>query len=356
MKFSQDEFKVIGEYTPEGITAPSIPKYNTPITPKENFLRIYRGEKPEWIPMTCDSIVFTPKIISDNIARGMVNDVDKLEKGKEGGLDMFGIEWEFVPQVNGSMVKPGNPILEDANDWEKVIKFPNLDDYDWQACADRNRGIYFDTDRVTFMWIFNGMFERLISFMECQYALIALVDDDQKDAVKALFDRLCDFYDELIDKYATYFHPEVIHFHDDWGSQRAALFSYETCEEMIAPYIKRVVESCHKRGIYFDFHCCGKNEALVPLMIECGVDSWGGQLVNDFDYLYDNYGDKIILGITPDKVRQQVDDEEALASARRFVDKYAAEMDKKPIYTVLRRSVPKIRDGVYEYSREVLGE
>ena len=36
--------------------------------------------------------------------------------------------------------------------------------------------------------------------------------------------------------------------------------------------------------------------------------------------------------------------------------KYAAEMDKKPIYTVLRRSVPKIRDGVYEYSREVLGE
>ena len=37
MKFSQDEFKVIGEYTPEGITAPSIPKYNTPIHQRKTF-------------------------------------------------------------------------------------------------------------------------------------------------------------------------------------------------------------------------------------------------------------------------------------------------------------------------------
>jgi hypothetical protein len=29
---------------------------------------------------------------------------------------MFGIEWEYVPQVGGSMVRPGKPFVEDANE------------------------------------------------------------------------------------------------------------------------------------------------------------------------------------------------------------------------------------------------
>lgn len=358
MKFDSKEITKMGEYTPEGVMAPSIDKYDTPITPRENYLRIYRGEKPEWIPMTCDCIVFNPNIYADNVARATVCEADKSITGREGGThkDIFGIDWVFVPEVGGSMVKPGNPILEDANDWEEVIKFPNMDEWDWEGCAERNRGIYFDTDRTTYMWIFNGMFERLISFMEAQWALVALVDEDQKEAVKALFSRLCDFYDDLIGRFHKYFHVDVIHFHDDWGSQRAPLFSIETVREMIAPYIKRVVESCHKRGIIFDFHCCGKNEMLVPAMIECGIDSWGGQLCNDFDYLYETYGDKIILGIGPDKIRQQVDREEALASGKRFAEKYAYNMDKKPIYAVMRRVTPDLREGVYTETRKVLGQ
>ncbi|MGI6089337.1 MAG: hypothetical protein ACOYBF_05000, partial [Bilifractor porci] len=47
------ELKQVGEYTvmsiygsPEG----KAPKYNYPITPKENMLRMLRGEKPLWVP------------------------------------------------------------------------------------------------------------------------------------------------------------------------------------------------------------------------------------------------------------------------------------------------------------------
>jgi hypothetical protein len=57
-----------------------------------------------------------------------------------GGKDFFGIEWEYIPQVGGSMVRPGKgALLEDVNDWEKVIKFPNLDDYDWEAAPSGSR-------------------------------------------------------------------------------------------------------------------------------------------------------------------------------------------------------------------------
>ena len=41
-----------------------------------------------------------------------------------GGPDMFGIEWEYVPVAGGSMVRPGTPLLEDANDWNQILKLP----------------------------------------------------------------------------------------------------------------------------------------------------------------------------------------------------------------------------------------
>ena len=78
--------------------------------------------------------------------------------------------------------------------------------------------------------------------------------------MKALFSRLCEFYDHYFELLHRYLHPDVIEFHDDWGSQRAPLFSLETCREMLVPYLKRVVESCHKYGMIFQFHCCGKND------------------------------------------------------------------------------------------------
>lgn len=357
MKFNENEMQAIGTYSPEGVVAKEIKKYNSPITPRENYLRVLRREMPEWIPMSCDLVTFNPKILPDNISRGTVMEVDALEKGKEGGKDMFGIDWVFVPTVGGSMVKPGSPLLEDASEWREKVKFPNLDDYDWEGCAERNKGIYIDTDRATFTWIFTGMFERLISFMDMQNALIALVDEDQQDDVKELFSALCDFYDDLIDHYHRYFHVDVLHFHDDWGSQRASLFSLDTCREMLVPYIKRVVDSCHKRGIFFDFHSCGFNMDLVPAMIECGIDCWGGQPMNDFKALNEQYGDKLIIGVltNPDRCPDKLSEEEADRQAKAFLDTYAPGFPEKPVIAVMRRADERLRDSLYKQSRKIFG-
>ena len=357
MRFSEDEMRVTGEWSPELMVAKAIPKYNTPITAKENYYRLFRrDEKCEWIPAHCDCINFNPAIIPDCKARGMVNEVQMLEKGQEGGRDMFGLEWIYEENVGGSMVKSGVYLFDDANDWKDKVVFPNLDEWDWQGCADRNRGIYFDTDRMTEYVQFTGMFERLISFMTMQNALIALMDEDQQDAVKELFDRLCDFYDDLIDHLHRYFHIDMFQFHDDWGSQRGPLINPDTIREMIAPYMKRVVDSCHKRGIIFDFHCCGKNEALVPIMIECGMDQWGGQAVNDFDYIYEKYGDKLVIGITPYDCRTERDVKKADELAKKFVDDYGPGFHQKPFFAVLRRAIPEYRESLYRYGRMALGE
>ena len=51
---------------------------------------------------------------------------------------MFGVNWIFDEAANGSMVVPGSPILEDANDWKEVIKFPDVDSWDWEGSAKKN--------------------------------------------------------------------------------------------------------------------------------------------------------------------------------------------------------------------------
>ena len=324
------------------------------LTPKENYRRVINKEKAAWIPTTHDMLFFDPAIFPDNIARGMVLEAERPAPGFEGGPDMFGVVWEYVPQVMGSMVHGGHPMLKDANDWERVIHFPDLDTFDWQGCSARNKGIYYDTDRPTVMNVVSGLFERLISFMDYEPALMALIDDEQQDAVKALFDRLCVFYDGYIERIADYLHPDVIQFHDDWGSQRSPMFSLELCSEMIMPYLKRVVSSCHSHGIIFEFHCCGKNEPLVPAMAEADIDIWNGQPLNDWDSLIPVYGDRIVFGVSPEKLPEDVSDEDAYESGREFVEKYIGFMDGKPIAVFSRRSHPKQVEAIYHFSREAL--
>ena len=320
-RFTPDELDIIGTLPSKVARFPDQPIYNLPISIKENRDMMFAGKRPMWIPSSADVKMFCPKIIPDNIARGFVIGQETLDRSQYGGKDFFGIEWEFVPEVNGSMVRPGKPFLEDIEDWPEKIKFPDLSKYDWEGCAKINAE-FLDNNLIQ-VWVMNGLFERLISFMEFEGAAMALIDEDQQDAVKALFDRLCDFYDELIDYYAKYFHPYSIYFHDDWGSQRAPFFSLDTCMEMVEPYLKRVVESTHKRGMLFELHCCGQVELLVPAMIAAGVDCWSGQPMNDRKKLVSLYGDKFVFGVPTPEIPEGATDEDIEKLADQFMADYA---------------------------------
>jgi hypothetical protein len=136
------------------------------------------------------------------------------------------------------------------------------------------------------------LFERLISFLDFENAAICLIDEEQKEDVHSFFQKLTDFYCTMIDYAAKYFPAiDAVYFHDDWGAQKAPFFSVDTCREMLAPYIRQIVECCHKNGKFFDFHCCGKSEKMAPIMVECGMDMWCGQPINDKISLIQTYGE-----------------------------------------------------------------
>lgn len=354
-KFDPSELEVIGKYNEKYPHAPQLTKYNTPVTPRENYLRMFRGEKPLWMPAHQDNQYFGPNCLPDVIARGIAGsfNADPVDMDHIGGKDMFGVEWVFVPEVNGSMPKPGFRLVPDIDEWEKYITFPDVSSWDWAGSAERNRD-FIHQGLATSLAIHNGLFERLASITDMEDTLMALIDEDSKPAVHRFLDRLCDLYEEMIDTAVKWFDLDLIWFHDDWGSQRNALFSLETCREMIVPYLKRVTDCAHRNGLYVELHSCGKNEKLVPAMIEGGVDAWRGQAINDKDMLFREYGKDIILGIEPTKLPPDTQDMEQLEKdCRAFVDRYAA---SGRVYSSMFKMPPKSRDFIYKMSRELLAD
>ena len=344
--FSEEELKVVGQFPKTTPIGNIIEKFNTPVTARENYLAFLHNEAPCWLP-NGDYITFCPAIIPDNVARNGVIEATPCEK--QDGLDMFGVQWVFIPTAGGCMVPPGRAILEDANDWPAVIHFPDVDSWDWAGCAERNREFLADRDAPVFMTHYNGLFERLISFMDFENAAVAMIDPEQKDAVKALFSALCDLYIHIIDLEKDYFDMTAILFHDDWGSQKAPFFSIDTYREMILPYIQRLTAHCHSRGIIFELHSCGCSQLLAPAIAESGIDMWRPQPMNDIDKLYELYGDKFKLGVRQPIFAPAATDEEKIAAAKELVAKY--NVPGKYVYTMSHFQDPLFRRTLYRESR-----
>jgi len=346
------DFRQIGEYPSSRPGMPGAPRYSYVISEAENIKRTVFQKKPLYQPTNRDYLTLAPRIHPDNLARGFVVDANPVSREQYGGKDAFGIPWVYVDSVGGSMVVPGDPTLANANDWPQVIRFPDVSQWDWERESRANDPLY-DAHRLTSVWIMNGLFERLISFMDYAPAAMALIDEEQTAAVLALFDRLADFYIDLMEHYRRYYHAGIIYFHDDWGSQNGPIFSLETALRMLVPALRKISDACHKMGMIFEMHSCGRNELLVPAYIAGGADIWAGQPMNDFDKLYDLYGYQIILGV-PCPVPETAAREECRELVRNFLNRYQM---KGPVIAGLPFGPinPFLREELYLQSRALLG-
>jgi hypothetical protein len=325
-KFDTKELQVVAEM-PDFFGGPGIPIYSFPVAGKEAVRALYE-KRAIWQVMLGiggESKVFTPSINPDNVARAFVFDGTVVPgvSNLTGGKDLFGIEWEYIPTAGGSMVRPGKPFIEDANDIEKKVAWPNIDNWDWEGAAKVNEQYLSGTTAYAAMFM-NGYFERLISFMDFEGAILAMIDEDQKDAVKRFFDKLSDLYICMIEKFTACFpQVDIYTIHDDWGSQKDTFFSPAIVAEMIVPSIRRVTDFIHSKGKFADLHCCGSNIKQVPNMIAAGVDSWTPQTMNDIEKIYDLYGDRLIIATMPEIYDVENSTEEVQrANARAYANKY----------------------------------
>lgn len=322
-KFDEKEMTPIGK-APVPFSMDTLDLFDWPVGSREAIRLLYE-RKPVWQTNIAgpESMMFMPGIFPDNIARGMVVDA-AVFAGKQypqGGRDMFGIEWVYEPEAGGSMVMPGAPAFEDANDILETLQWPDVDSWDWEGCARENYTM-LDCGKSVNLTIFTGWFERLISFMDFEGAALAMIDEDQQDAVKELFLKLSDLYIDIIDHVIRYFPMiDVFSIHDDWAGQMNTFFSPAVAEEVIVPAMKKVTDFIHSKGKFADLHSCGQNLEQVPNFIKAGWDSWLPQAFNNIEKIYDLYGDKILIGTMPRNADKN-DEEDQRRAAREYVEKY----------------------------------
>ena len=339
--FVQSELNVAG-HIPGFFGGPERPVRNTPVTSRENICAMYFDKEPFWLSTGIDNNFMIPSIYNNNLGRGMGADI----------VDSFGITWKWEPTAGGSIVVGGNPLLKNVNDWKDVIKFPDIDSWDWagQAALEENK---IDVSRSCEFSFVNGfLFERLISYMDFMPAAMALVDDDQTAALHELFGASAEFACKLVDKFCEYW-PRIDGFniHDDWGSQKAPFFSKEIADELFVPYMKILNDHIKSKGRYVSLHSCGHNFTRVQCFIDAGFDSWGPQLMNDTHALYEQFGDKIIIGVVPDPFDPETtSEEEQRERAKAHVDKFCK--PGKPSMLGGFMNAPVFADALYEYSRK----
>lgn len=344
--FVENELQVVDVL--HGFFGSEIKVRNTPVSPRENLNSLYYEKKPFWIPMPGESKMISPALYSINLGRGRQAD----------STDVFGINWVYVPTAGGSIVHPGDPMLDDANNWKDVIHIPDIDAWDWESAAKEQQ---IDLRYPVEMSFVNGFwFERLISFMDFMPAAIALIDEEQTDAIKELFQATTNLACKLVDKFCEYW-PALDGFnvHDDWGAQKAPFFSQEVAYELFVPYMKQLTDHIHSKGRIATLHSCGHNEDRIQCFIDGGFDQWAPQTMNNIHKLYEDYGDKIVFTVWPDTIDfANTTEEEQRIAARKFVEEYT--QPGKPVLfsegPMRGQATDAFLEEVYIHSRKIYAE
>lgn len=264
------------------------------LTPRENALRAYRHQAPEYIP--CNLTDFDMVIPA--------GDLDRYY-GQERGTDGFGVEWVFDHVTGAPVPVPGNYTLEDILDWKEVVKFPDLEAIDWVKMAEADAQPRPDPlaaftegvdrgERLHMCLITNGLFERMHDLMGFEEAMVSLLTEPE--ACEEFLTALTDYRITHIRKIAAHYNVDVINMQDDYGGGDRMLMSPELWREMIKPHLKRIIDAVHELGLIYQHHSCGYIEPILGDLVELGVDAIDPvQPCNDLDTLKARYGDKITL-------------------------------------------------------------
>ena len=113
-------------------------------------------------------------------------------------------------------------------------------------------------------------FERLWSLRGMENALTDFYF--YPDEVHRLFQKLTNFYMQVMERAKNELHADAIFTSDDIGTQTGPFFSEKIFVEFFKPYYKQLFDKAHSLDMHFWLHTCGNIELFLPHFIEIGLD------------------------------------------------------------------------------------
>ena len=242
------------------------------LTPKENYLMLGRGEMPEYVPFYT---MMGTEYMGEAPVKSLSPMVFKQDHFRDGGYDMWGVRYVADANTGATLPEPNHFLLEDINDWEKVLKFPDRnDDFDYEMMYKKDlEERKIDRNQSATIAMAGLMpFQQLVAFMGFTEGLCALATDP--DVVSDMLNAMVDWIEPVLYKTIEYYKPDLWYMLDDTAAKATPFFSLETYREVFLPIYRRLAKPATDRGIPIQFHNCGKCEIFVEDMIDFGVRYW----------------------------------------------------------------------------------
>ncbi len=249
------------------------------MTPKENFYAMINNEQPEYAP--CMSLDYNLSVLLTNNA----------DQPWQGGVDPFGVAW--VATHEGPIPKPGDFKFTEIEDWDKNVKFPNIDSLGMEQMAAVEMQ-NFDPDKPTVLMSVCGIFERMAAFMGFENTLLALAEEPEE--CKRFAEAFADYKIATIERGIDLLQADMVILFDDIATARGLFMSPETWREVFKPAYKRIADAVRARGVIYAQHTCGKCEDIIDDYVDIGVRWWNSaQAMNDLVGIMKKYPDRLVV-------------------------------------------------------------
>lgn len=289
------------------------------MTSKENFLNTVQHKKAErlvsgWEAVSC---VFDPLMAITLVAQPGKTIIDPW------GVSIYWGEGEpgCIPLVNDE-----TRVCKDITCWRDYVKAPDLSaalGMDWSQSLAQAEAVRADGKLATSLMA-TGLFELSHYLMGFEDALMNLLmePEDMHDFLDYLTEYKLAYAKILVEK----LHPDMVLFHDDWGSKTSLFMKPETWREFFKPRYQKIYDYFKSQGILVMHHSDSFCMPLVPDMIDIGIDVWQGVLpTNDIPTLQKEYGDRIVFMGGIDSLIDRADwsEEEIRTETQRALAQYA---------------------------------
>ncbi len=295
------------------------------ISPKDNFLKIAYGGMPEYIPYFT---MMGEPYLGEAATKMMNPNIFNETHFVDGGKDMWGVTYRAAEGTNNATMPDTSIILlHDIEDWEKVVKFPEVPDIDFEMQYQKDLQ-FFQVDREQSA-VMSGPglmpFQTLVGLMGFAGGLMALYEDP--DSVSDMLNAMVDFLEPLYTKYIDIYKPDIWYMLDDTCAKTAPFFSVETYRQVFKPVYDRMAKPARERGIPIMFHNCGYVEPFIQDMVDFGVSILEPmQNSNDLMKVKEQYKGKLGLiggadwALVMPKNYPEYDEEELRQKVRDIID------------------------------------
>lgn len=236
------------------------------MTPRENMMAILEGRQPDYYSNFMESLVMIPDPV---LMR------DRCPADGQEHPDVWGTTWVRIPGSPGAHphVTPENAAIKDIENWQEELTIPTVEGLDWTMAEEMAAKVDRKEKFVAFLCS-AGLFERSHHLMGMEEAFCNYLE--YPDEMEELLTAIADFKIAQIRETAKHIHPDVIFYHDDWGSKQNLFLPPSVWREMIKPQQQRISDVIHECGMLYVHHADCICQPIVEDMVEIGIDIWQG--------------------------------------------------------------------------------